>query len=59
MSLAWVPGHCDILGNEKADELAMKDTRTMFMGVVRNYAGNMVFELKMRPKINIKNMGKT
>ncbi len=32
LTLLWVPGHQDIDGNEKADELARKGSKTHFVG---------------------------
>jgi RNase H len=32
VGLFWVPGHCDILGNEKADELAKRGSGSSFCG---------------------------
>jgi len=30
--LLWLPGHCGILGNEIADDLAKKAASTLFIG---------------------------
>lgn len=53
VSLVWVPGHSDIPGNERADELARIGSATSFVGpepALGIYAGAMVKLLKEEAK---------